>query len=64
MDSERLLTTGEISAALGVSRQTVTAWIRSGRLRALTIQVGVRPTYRVRERDFRDFVRRYVRDAD
>ena len=63
MPSEPLLTTSEIAATLRVSRQTVTAWIRAGRLRAIAITVGARPTYRVRQADFQEFVRRYVREG-
>jgi len=43
---------------------TVSRWIREGRLKAIAIEVGPRPIYRVRESDFRDFVRRYVRGLD
>jgi len=64
MKDERIWTTGEIASSLRVSRQSVTGWIRAGQLRAFSIQVGARPTYRVRDSDFRDFVRRYVRDSD
>ncbi len=61
MANDRWLTTTEIAAALYVSRQTVSRWIREGRLKAVAIEVGPRPIYRVRESDFRAFVHAYVR---
>ncbi len=62
MAQDRWLTTGQVAELLGVSRSTVTRWIRDGRLAATAIHVGARPTYRVREADLRAFVRRYVRE--
>lgn len=56
------MTTSQIADALGVSRQTVSRWIREGRLAATAIAVGPRPIYRVRESDFLAFVRRYVQE--
>jgi excisionase family DNA binding protein len=61
MAQDRWLTTGQVAALLGVSRSTVTRWIRDGKLAAHAISVGARPTYRVRETDLRAFVRQYVR---
>jgi len=61
MTTEKWYTSTEISEALHVSRQTVTRWIREGRLKAVAIEVGPRPIYRVRDSDFRAFVRAYVR---
>ena len=54
------MTTSEIAAALQVSRQTVTRWIRAGRLQVISIKVGRRVIYRVPEREFRRFLREYV----
>ena len=54
------MTSAEIAATLRVTRQTVTRWIREGRLKAVTIRVAARPVYRVRRSEFRAFVRRYV----
>jgi excisionase family DNA binding protein len=56
------MTTSQIADALGVSRQTVSRWIREGRLAATAIAVGPRPIYRVREVDSLAFVRRYVQE--
>ncbi len=59
------MTTIEVAAKLGVTRQTVSRWIRDKKLAAITIGVGQRrPIYRVREADFIAFVRRYVRGLD
>lgn len=58
--SEPLMTTDEIARALGITRQTVTRWIRQGKLAAITIRVGSRPVYRVTRPAFRAFLRRYV----
>lgn len=60
MNTDRLMTTAEVASALRVSRQSVTRWIREGRLEAAKIRVSGRPIYRVRESGFRDFVRRYI----
>jgi excisionase family DNA binding protein len=65
MTNDPLVTTTEISARLGVSRQTVSRWIREGRLEALAIEVGSRrPIYRIRESQYRAFLTRYVRGED
>lgn len=64
MSKDRLLTTQEVADLLRVSRHTVTRWIRSGRLRAIAITVGKQPVYRIRESDFRTFLRRYVEGLD
>jgi DNA binding domain, excisionase family len=64
MATERLYTTGEIARLLHVSRQSVTRWIREGRLEAIAINVSSRPTYRVSESRFRAFVRRYVQGLE
>ncbi len=59
------MTTSQVAARLGVSRQTVSRWIREQRLAAVATRVGPRrPIYRVREADFFAFVRRYVRGLD
>jgi excisionase family DNA binding protein len=64
MPNQRTMTTTEVAALLHVSRQTVTRWIREGRLPAIAITVGRRPVYRVTEPAFRAFVRDYVRGLD
>jgi excisionase family DNA binding protein len=65
MTSERAMTTTEVARILHVSRQSVTRWIRDGRMEAITISVGSRrPVYRVTETAFRAFVRAYVRGLD
>jgi excisionase family DNA binding protein len=61
VDSEPLMTTDEVARELRVTRQTVTRWIRSGRLSAITIRVNSRPLYRIRRSAFRSFAIRYVR---
>ena len=64
MTTEHLLTTAEVAAALRVSRQTVTKWIRDGRLDAVTIRIGRRVIYRIREGRFRQFLRDYIEGLD
>ena len=64
MSTERLMTTTEVAAALRVSRQTVTRWIRDGHIHAVTIRVGRRVIYRVPESRFRRFVRDYIEGLD
>lgn len=60
MTDERLMTTAEVAAKLGVSRQTVTRWIREGKLRVISIRASGRPTYRVPVSRFREFLKEYV----
>lgn len=60
MRDHDFMTTAEVAAAIGVARQTVDRWIRAGKLPARRIQVGERAIYRIRRRDFVEFVRRYV----
>ena len=64
MQNDRWMTTREIADALHVTRQTVTRWIRDGHLKAIAIEVGPRPIYKVRHSDFVAFVRRYVRGLE
>jgi len=64
MTNDRLMHTSEIAELLGVSRQSVARWVREGRLKAIAISVGPRPTYRIRESDYRAFLNRYVRGED
>jgi excisionase family DNA binding protein len=64
MTQERIWTCPEIAQILGVSRQAVSRWVRSGKIRATVITVGPRPIYRIRDRDFRAFLARYVRGED
>lgn len=59
--NDEWMTTDEVAQALRVTRQTITRWIREGKLAAVVIQTSSRPIYRVRRSAFRDFVRRYVR---
>jgi predicted site-specific integrase-resolvase len=61
---ERIWTSPEIAAVLHVSRQAVSRWIRTGKLRATIITVGARPIYRIRDRDFKIFLALYVRGED
>lgn len=58
------MTTEEVAQQLGVTRQTVSRWIREGRLGARAIQSGPRVINRIGYRSFVAFVRRYVRDTD
>ncbi len=62
MDDEDVLSTSEVARSLHVTRQTVDRWIRDGKLRARMLRTGERGIYQIRRTDFRDFVRRYVRD--
>jgi excisionase family DNA binding protein len=64
MTNDRLMHTSEIAELLGVSRQSVSRWVREGRLKAIAISVGPRPVYRIRESDYRAFLNRYVRGED
>jgi excisionase family DNA binding protein len=64
MDRERWMTTEEVAHLLGVTRQTISRWIREGRLPARAIASGPRVIYRIRYSAFIEFVRRYVRDSD
>jgi len=47
-----------------VSRQTVTRWIRDGRIEVVAIRVGSRVIYRIPESRFRRFLREYVEGLD
>jgi excisionase family DNA binding protein len=62
MDNDALMTTQEVASALRVSRQTVTRWVRDGKLKAIRIRVGTRSVYRIRRSAFLSFLRTYVRD--
>lgn len=64
MASDRWMTTEEVAQLLGVTRQTVSRWIREGRMPARAIESGPRVIYRIRYSGFVAFVRRYVRDMD
>lgn len=64
MTTDRLMTTAEVASALRVSRQTVTRWIRDGRIEVVTIRVGRRVIYRIPESRFRRFLREYVEGLD
>lgn len=64
MAQERIWTCPEIALLLGVSRQAVSRWVRTQKLRATVITVGARPIYRIRDRDFRAFLALYVRGED
>jgi predicted site-specific integrase-resolvase len=66
------LSTADVAQKLGVTRQTVSRWIRAGRLHAVRIAVAATPShearlpangiYRIRPSAFAAFVRQYVRD--
>ena len=58
------MTTEEVAQLVGVTRQTVSRWIRENRLQARAIQSGPRVIYRIRYSWFLAFVRRYVRDME
>ena len=73
MTDEPTMSTADVARKLGVTRQTVSRWIRDGRLRAVRIAVGragetgrtaepSRSIYRIRPSAFAAFVRRYVTD--
>ena len=49
MTQERIWTCPEIALLLGVSRQAVSRWVRTGKIRATVITVGARPIYRIRD---------------
>ena len=51
-----LLTTPQVAEMLGVSPQQVIRMRVSGRLRALNISLGRRPTWRFRESDIEAFL--------
>ncbi len=63
MTNEGWLTTAQAAGELGVAHQTITRWIREGKLRARAIHVHGRPVYRIRRSDLAAFVRRYVTDS-
>ena len=54
----------EVARRNGVTRQTVSRWVREGRLPARAIESGPRVIYRIRYSAFIEFVRRYVRDSE
>ena len=60
--SEEWLSSSDVAARVGVSRQTVARWIREHKLRARRIEVGGRAIYRIRQVDLAAFVTKYVRD--
>jgi excisionase family DNA binding protein len=62
MPANEWMTTSEVAEALGVSRQTVWNWIRSGYLPARAISTESRVIYRVRRSDFVLWVRQHARD--
>jgi excisionase family DNA binding protein len=57
------LTTEQAAQELGVARQTVSRWIREGKLRGRAIRVHGRTVYRIRRSDWKTFVGRYIRDS-
>jgi excisionase family DNA binding protein len=59
-----LVTISYIATSLRVSRQTVWRWVRDRKIRATSIKVGSRTTYRIRYGEFLRFVERYVRGED
>lgn len=62
MEGHDWLSTAEAAALIGTSRQSVTRWIRDGKLRARRIQVGERAIYRIDRRELASFARRYIQD--
>jgi len=61
---ERLLTTREVASLLRVSVRYVQRQVADGRLRALALETGSRPTLRFRESDVGDWVARYVHERN
>jgi excisionase family DNA binding protein len=59
---EKFLSTQEAADLVGLTRHTIARYCRSGRIRAVAINTGPRPIYRIRESDFRAFVREWVRE--
>ncbi len=57
---EEWLTLDEIAEELRVSVETVRRWIRTKQLKALSIGRG----YRIKRKDFEDFLRRRTIDID
>jgi excisionase family DNA binding protein len=62
MTSETFYSTQEAGALIGLSRHTIARYCASGRIKAIAINTGRRPIYRIRERDLLAFVREWVRD--
>jgi DNA binding domain, excisionase family len=62
MTKDVWLTTKECAERVGLSRQTISSYCKSGRIKAIAINTGPRPIYRIRESDFRAFVREWIRD--
>lgn len=63
-NTDRFIGSGEAARLIGVERQTISRWIREGRLKARAIvgPSGTKVVYRIRYSDFIEFVRRYVRE--
>lgn len=61
---ERLLSTRDVATRLRVSNRYVLHQIAEGRLRALALQTGSRPTLRVEPADFEAWVARFVKVRD
>lgn len=61
----KFVTVSEVAADLAVSRETVTGWIRAGRLRAIDISARKgRATYRVHVADLEIFTQARAVTAD
>jgi excisionase family DNA binding protein len=60
--TDKFLTTQEAADLLGLTRHTIARYCRSGRIKAVIINTGPRPIYRIRESDFSAFVRAWVRE--
>jgi len=60
----RLLTTREVASLLRVSVRYVQRQVNDGRLRALALETGARPTLRFRESDVDAWVARYVHERN
>lgn len=63
MGTTALLTSSACAARLGVTRQTITRWIREQKLPARAIRVHGRAVYRIRPEDLNRFAERYVSDT-
>jgi len=61
---EQLLTTREVASILRVSVRYVQRQVADGRLRALALETGSRPTLRFRESDVEAWVARFVHERN
>jgi predicted site-specific integrase-resolvase len=55
--------TRQIAQAAGVTVETVRAWVKGGRLKAITLGDGPKPRYRVTDSAWQAFVESRSRDV-